>query len=270
MSKAKRKAKQDGGTFLGLILGMMIGLGIALGVAFYVSRLPNPFVAKNPSRLAGQGSIDRGKDPNASLRSRGEVQPLPPVETRRTTAADLRRAIDQREAPRPEAPAPEKVDTAAVDKTPPRTAEQRPATSAAPAPAPAPAAEQRPAAPAPAPAPAAAPAPRRQSADPLGDLVAARSRAYATPSKQAQPSQGADPFTYFVQAGAFRIPADAEAQRARLLLLGVQASVTQREQAGRPIWRVRVGPFQNQDAAERTKTRLAENGFDAALVRVQR
>ena len=230
MSKAKRKTKrktgQDGGTFLGLILGMMIGLGIALAVAFYVSRLPNPFVAKNPSRLASRDAIDHSKDPNAALRSRGEVQPLPPVEKQQTTEEDLRRAIGQREAP------------------PDRTQQ---------------------------------PAAQSQSADPLGDLVAARGRAYEAPKPQSAPPpqpapqpQGADPYTYFVQASAFRTQADAEAQRARLLLLGVQASVTQRDQAGRPIWRVRVGPFQNQDAADRTKTRLAENGFDAALVRVQR
>ena len=72
------KAKQGGGTFLGLILGMMLGLGIALGVAYYVSRLPNPFVAKNPSRLAGREAIDHNKDPNAALRSKAAP---PPVQT---------------------------------------------------------------------------------------------------------------------------------------------------------------------------------------------
>ena len=87
MSKARRKTSrktgrktgQGGGTFLGLILGMMVGLGVALAVAFYVSRLPNPFVAKNPSRLASREALDSSRDPNAALRSRGEVQPLPPV-----------------------------------------------------------------------------------------------------------------------------------------------------------------------------------------------
>ena len=237
--KTGRKTGQGGGTFLGLILGMMVGLGVALAVAFYVSRLPNPFVAKNPSRLASREALDSSRDPNAALRSRGEVQPLPPVERQQTTAEDVQRATEPREAP------PEKA---------PRAVE-----------------EQRPAQPAPAPAPAEAraPAPQRQSADPLGDLIAARSRANAMPQAAPQ-TQRADPFTYYVQAGAFRLQADADAQRARLLLLGVQASVTQRDQAGRPIWRVRVGPFQNQDAADRTKARLAENGFDAALVRVQR
>ena len=40
---------------------------------------------------------------------------------------------------------------------------------------------------------------------------------------------GVDPFSYFIQAGAFRTPEDAEQQRARLVLLGVQAKVSERE-----------------------------------------
>ena len=111
------------------------------------------------------------------------------------------------------------------------------------------------------PAPAPVP-PRAQSNDPLGDLAAARAGTAPAPT--------VDPFTYFVQAGAFRTPDDAEAQRARLSLMGVEARVTEREQAGRTVYRVRVGPFQNKDAADRVKDRLDGNGFDSALVRVQR
>jgi len=102
---------------------------------------------------------------------------------------------------------------------------------------------------------------RPPSTDPLGDFVAARTGA---------PPASADPFIYFVQAGAFRAPEDAEAQRARLSLLGVQASVSEREQAGRTIYRVRVGPFQNKDAADRVKERLDGERYEAALVRVQK
>ncbi|MBP9954290.1 MAG: SPOR domain-containing protein, partial [Ottowia sp.] len=115
------------------------------------------------------------------------------------------------------------------------------------------------------PAVTARPAPARPSSDPLGDLAAAR--AGATP---AAPAAAADPFAYFVQAGAFRTPEDADAQRARLSLMGVEARVSEREQAGRTVYRVRVGPFQNKDAADRVKQRLDGDGFDAALVRVQK
>ncbi len=104
--------------------------------------------------------------------------------------------------------------------------------------------------------PAPAPAP---SADPLGDL--AKSRAGGG---------SADPFIYFIQAGAFRTPEDAEQQRARLLLMGVQAKVSEREQAGRTVYRVRVGPFNDKDEADKAKSRLDNNSVETALVRVQR
>lgn len=109
----------------------------------------------------------------------------------------------------------------------------------------------------PVPAPAEVQRGQSPAADPLGELAATRSGT-------------ADPFAYFVQAGAFRTPEDADAQRARLLLMGIQAKVSEREQAGRMVYRVRVGPLENRDAADRVKARLDENGFDAALVRVQR
>lgn len=95
--------------------------------------------------------------------------------------------------------------------------------------------------------------------DPLGDLAAARSSAGA-----------ADPFLYFVQAGAFRTAEDAETQRAKLSLMGLEARVTEREQSGRPVYRVRIGPFDRKDDADRNRSRLESGGFEAALVRVQR
>jgi cell division protein FtsN len=99
--------------------------------------------------------------------------------------------------------------------------------------------------------------------DPLGDLAKAKGEA---PSSGA----GADPFTYFIQAGAFRTPEDAEQQRARLLLLGMQAKVSEREQAGRTVYRVRLGPFSKKDDADKAKERLDNNSIETALVRVQR
>lgn len=113
----------------------------------------------------------------------------------------------------------------------------------------------------------------RPSDDPLGDLARARSTATA-PTPAAAPATAAtaatDPFDYFVQAGAFRTADDAEAQRARLAMMGLEARVTEREQAGRTVYRVRMGPYRSRDDAERTKSRLDATGADAALVRVQR
>ena len=100
---------------------------------------------------------------------------------------------------------------------------------------------------------------RPAPADPLGELAAARTG-----------PGGTDPFLYFVQAGAFRTPEDAEAQRAKLSLMGIEAKVTEREQSGRQVYRVRVGPFNSKDDADRQKDKLDAGGFETALVRVQR
>ncbi len=102
-----------------------------------------------------------------------------------------------------------------------------------------------------------------ESADPLGDLARAKMAALTS-------GAGADPFTYFIQAGAFRTPEDAEQQRARLLLLGVQAKVSEREQSGRTVYRVRLGPFDKKEDADKAKERLDSNSIETALVRVQR
>ena len=109
--------------------------------------------------------------------------------------------------------------------------------------------------------------------DPLGDLV--QSRAEPSGSTQSAavtptPGAGADPFLYFVQAGAFRSAEDAEAQRAKLAMLGIEALVTEREQAGRTVFRVRVGPFNQKALADLTREQLEINGNEAALVRVYR
>jgi cell division protein FtsN len=103
------------------------------------------------------------------------------------------------------------------------------------------------------------PVTRAPAADPLGDLATARTSA-----------PGTDPFFYFVQAGAFRTSEDAEAQRAKLSLMGIEAKVTEREQSGRQVFRVRVGPFDKKDEADRQKERLESGGVETALVRVQR
>jgi cell division protein FtsN len=113
------------------------------------------------------------------------------------------------------------------------------------------------------------------SSDPLGDLAKAKleSKGDAKPETKldsASSTPSADPFNYFVQAGAFRTPEDAEQQRAKLSLMGLQAKVTEREQSGRTVYRVRLGPFEKKDEADKVKEKLEGNSIETALVRVQR
>jgi cell division protein FtsN len=115
-------------------------------------------------------------------------------------------------------------------------------------------------------APKASASAPKPSADPLGDLAKAKAAGTAT----AAVSAGVDPFTYFVQAGAFRTPEDAETQKAKLSMAGFEAKITEREQSGRTVFRVRVGPMEKKDEAEKTKEKLDGAGFETAIVRIQR
>ncbi len=106
--------------------------------------------------------------------------------------------------------------------------------------------------------------------DPAAILSGAAAAASAPrPAVPAGPA-GADPFVYFVQAGAYGKTEDAEQQRARLAMLGMEAKLTEREQSGRTVFRVRLGPFDKKDDAESAKAKLGDAGIESALVRVQR
>jgi len=80
----------------------------------------------------------------------------------------------------------------------------------------------------------------------------------------------AEPYVYFVQAGAFTRAEEAEAQRAKLAILGLEAKVSEREQSGRTVYRVRSGPYETREQADAVQSRLTEASIDARLVRAPR
>ena len=106
---------------------------------------------------------------------------------------------------------------------------------------------------------------------PTGASGTSTAAAIAPSGKASQAlAANADPFSYFVQAGAFARSEDAEQQRAKLALMGVESKLTEREQGGRTVYRVRVGPFEKKEHADAAKERLGDGGVDSALVRVQK
>jgi cell division protein FtsN len=100
----------------------------------------------------------------------------------------------------------------------------------------------------------------------LADRAATASAAAAASS--AQPGKAGEVgFTYFVQTGAYSSVEDAEAQRGKLALLGYSARIVEREQSGRTVHRVRLGPFEEKAEADAIKEKVFAAGFEAALVR---
>ena len=222
---------QRGGTMLGLVIGALIGLGAALAVAVYVTKVPVPFLSKNPQYSAEGDAAEAKKNkewnPNAPLAGKNPARTAPAA-------------------------------AGTVSTAPSATEEPPVASASAASSAKAAAAAARPAV----------------SADPLGDLAKARAQVarpeVKPPAAPSLSGSSADPFNYFIQAGAFRTPEDAEQQRAKLTLLGFQARVSEREQAGRTVYRVRLGPFDKKDDADKAKEKLENNAVETALVRVQR
>lgn len=239
--------QQSGGTALGLIIGVVFGLAAALAVAVYVTKVPVPFVNKGQTRSPDQDAAEAKKnkdwDPNAPLQGKAPLNP-----GRAASPASPAPAP----ASLPGAPAGAGNTDVGVAVSPAaRVDAAKPAASAAKT-------ETRPVTVA-TPAPPAVPSSPSTSSDPLGDLARAKSS-----------SSGAEPFSYFVQVGAYRTADDAEAQRARLSLSGVEARVTEREQSGRVVFRVRAGPFDKKEDADKIKEKLESAGLETALVRVQR
>jgi cell division protein FtsN len=118
--------------------------------------------------------------------------------------------------------------------------------------------------------------PDAKSADPIGDFAKPKpteSKPLEVRSVEPKPSEDPtaanDPFIYFVQAGAFRTADEAEAQRAKLGFLGLDAKLSEREQGGRTVFRVRVGPVDKVEA-ERVRNKLENAHIESAMVRVQR
>ena len=113
---------------------------------------------------------------------------------------------------------------------------------------------------------ASAPVSTRDPAAILADKPAREPRVAAS----AASASGPDPFAYFVQAGAYGRTEDAEAQRAKLAMMGMEGKITEREQSGRTVFRVRIGPFDKKATADGAKEKLDAAGVESALVRVQR
>ena len=75
---------------------------------------------------------------------------------------------------------------------------------------------------------------------------------------------------YYLQAGSFQNPADADNLKARLAMLGYESSVEPTALPDKGTWyRVRLGPYRRIDELNKARSQLATNGVDASLVRLK-
>jgi cell division protein FtsN len=105
----------------------------------------------------------------------------------------------------------------------------------------------------------AAPAAEAPAAHELARVVAAKTDATAD-----------DKVIYFLQAGAFREISDAENTRAKLALLGFEATISDRVSDAGTLHRVRIGPYSQIESMNRARAKLVDSGIDVAIVRNQK
>jgi cell division protein FtsN len=227
----RRLGLQWGGFAIGLVAGLLIGLALALGVALYITKAPVPFINKVPQRTAEQDSAEAERNRNWDPNAPLGGKPVP-----RPTVADAA------------ASAPVGGPSAAASA--PQPGSGLPGMSTATGPK------------------AAASAPRDPAAILSGAGPAVPPATNAPPARSTVTAS--EPFVYFVQAGAFTRSEEAEQQRARLALMGLAAKVTEREQAGRTVYRVRMGPYPAREEADTLLARLQEQNLEAQIVRVEK
>jgi len=91
-----------------------------------------------------------------------------------------------------------------------------------------------------------------------------------TAKSQPSSQQEASKDIYFIQAGSFQNPADADNQKARLAILGFDSSVEPANLPDKGTWyRVRMGPYTRIEDINKVRQALAQNGIDANLVKIK-
>ena len=239
--------QQRGSTLVGFIIGLVVGLAVALGVAIYVTKVPIPFISKGQVRSADLDAAEAEKnkdwDPNAPLYGKKGAKSGDKADE---STSDVKSA--------PKADAASKVDPKSADPL----GDLAKVKSAEPKPEPKPKTESK--------APEAKPAETKPAEAKPAETKAPEAKPVEV--KAAEPAN-ADPFIYFVQAGAYRSTEEAQAQRAKTALLGLDTKISERDQGGRTVYRVRVGPMDKAEA-ERVRAKLEAAHIDSAMVRVQR
>ena len=116
-----------------------------------------------------------------------------------------------------------------------------------------------------------------KAAKPPGPAAAPAVTAAPAPAEKGAPRPGSSPASpkphsgdsFWLQAGAFSEEREADNLKAKIALTGLEATVRAVSVPDRGmLYRVRLGPYQSLDDANRIKATLSQNGVGAAIIRV--
>lgn len=221
-------SRGSGGVMMGVIIGLIVGVAAVVGVVMYFSRAATPF--SNMQKMERSASAAAGTT---------QPQLLEPG----TSISSSSAATGMVEAPPPPATnraasAPAGVQPAVTGAAPQKA---KPATAA----------------------------PARSDKDSqrfdfykiLPGQVDAVTADNPPSSSDSRPDSGAAKKPY-LQLGAFQNQDDADNLKAKLALLGIEATIQSVSVPGKGmLHRVRVGPFPRQEDVDRVKAQLKQNGI---------
>ncbi len=221
-------SKQAGKGLSGFMVGLLLATAVIAGVLFFLNQNKTPF---KPTQTAQPAPAQ------PDILTPGTPAPPPPP-----PASDvLGDFITEQTASEPAASAPAPAK--------PPIAESKPETDK---PAKPPVAERKP--------PATEPKVTPEQILNSGSLEKAQ-QAARKPS--ATPATNRDA-RVMLQIGSFRDSAAADAQRAKLAMLGVDTQVVQSQANGQTVFRVQTGKM-NRQQAEQTAERLRQNSIDSLV-----
>jgi cell division protein FtsN len=227
--------RQRGNTLVGIIIGLVIGLVIAVIVALVITKGSTPFTDKSgKTGKAAEPTAGQISDPNKPMYGNKEAA----REAARDLARDPNAAAPAAPAAAPAAPA---AHTTPAAPAKPATDELQQVVDKIEA------------------------ASKKPGATNVQPTVPAPAAAAAAPA-----AAGEEKYVYYLQAGAFREVADAENARAKLALLGFEATVSDHTNSTGVLHRVRMGPYNQVEAMNKVRGKLSENGIDVAVVRNQK
>lgn len=88
--------------------------------------------------------------------------------------------------------------------------------------------------------------------------------------KDAQKGSSGAKETFFLQAGAFQNASDADGLKARLALIGVEATIQTNSVPDKGVWhRVRIGPYTSVEQLNQARENLKHNGVETTLIKIR-
>lgn len=225
----KRKSSGGGSTMYGLLAGLLLGLSVAAGVAYYVLKAPMPFMDKASRSPDAPGAPDarNALDPNAALAARDTGPVTAPSSPDQPVGQAPLGAVDKTGTKGDASTSGDSLGSLIATLKPTPNASAR--------------------------APQVAPATRP-------DTTAQNAASAPT---QAAKTTG----PYYLQVGSFRVLEDAEALRAKIILMGLPVEIQRAEVNGLQVNRVRVGPYVRIDDMNQTRIKLGQEKIPTAVVR---